>query len=81
MIGENWIIDNASIIGPNVSIGNNTKISQCSIKNSIVMDNCKINTKISISDSIIASNSDISLQNSDQIDKKFLLGEGTKISL
>ena len=41
----------------------------------------KINTKISISDSIIASNSDISLQNSDQIDKKFLLGEGTKISL
>ena len=81
MIGENCIIDNASIIGPNVSIGNNTKISQCSIKNSIVMDNCKINTKISISDSIIASNSDISLQNSDQIDKKFLLGEGTKISL
>ena len=81
IIGENCIIDNASIIGPNVSIGDNTKISQCSIKNSIVMNNCKIDTRIYISDSIIASNSNISKQNSDGTNKKFLLGEGTKISL
>jgi len=80
-IGENCVIEGSSIIGPNVSIGNNTKISNCKITNSIVMNNCKIETTISISESIISSNSEISLQNLDQNNKKFLLGEGTKISL
>jgi|TARA_B100001540_G_scaffold305820_1_gene317221 glucose-1-phosphate thymidylyltransferase len=81
IIGENCILDGKSVIGPNVSIGNNTQITDCKIKNSIVMNNCQINTKISITDSIIASNSNISLQIDNKNDKKFLLGEGTKLSL
>jgi len=49
------------------------------IENSIVMENCKINSSAEIKNSIIANNSDIK---DDEGDKKiFLLGEGSKVSL
>ena len=81
IIGNNCIIAKNSVIGPNVSIGNNSKISNCNIENSIVMGNCILDAEISISESIIAQNSQISSEDSISESKKFLLGEGTKISL
>jgi len=81
IIGENCTIDDSAIIGPNVSIGDNSKISKCTLIDSIVMSHCNIDTRISIKDSIIASNSEIFSQKEKNSEKKFLLGEGTKISI
>ena len=68
------------IIGPNVTIGNECIISKVKIKDSIIMNNCKISLRTNIVNSIIASNSELgSKQESD--DETFLLGEGTKIFL
>ena len=79
-IGDNCHISSGSSIGPNVSIGDNSVISVSSIENSIIMQNCKIDTVTEIKNSIIASNSEIkgSATNNEKI---FLLGEGSKISL
>ena len=80
IIGENCIIGPNVILGPNVSIGDNSKLSDCDIQNSIVMKNCSIDSYMKIRNSILASNSKISIDK--QNDKKvFLLGEGTVISL
>ena len=79
IIGENCHISSGSSIGPNVSVGDNTTISVSSIENSIIMENCKINSVTEIKNSIIANNSEIE----DEVgtEKVFLLGEGSKISL
>ena len=80
IIGENCIIGPNVILGPNVSIGDNSKLSDCDIQNSIVMKNCGIDSHMKIKNSILASNSKISIDK--QNDRKvFLLGEGTVISL
>ena len=80
IIGENCIIGSNVILGPNVSIGDNSKLSDCDIQNSIVMKNCGIDSHMKIKNSILASNSKISIDK--QNDRKvFLLGEGTVISL
>jgi len=76
IVGENCIIENAEI-GPNISLGNNSKISDCKIKNSIIMENTEIKCNYNIVNSIISSNSKI-LSSVDK-DKILLLGEGTKI--
>jgi glucose-1-phosphate thymidylyltransferase len=80
IIGENCLIE-SGIIGPNVSIGNNSQIAKCNLNNSIIMENCEIKVESSIDNSIISKNSKI-LQKQN-IDSKniFLLGEGTKIYL
>ena len=79
VIGDNCHISSGSSIGPNVSVGNNTTVAISNIENSIVMENCKINSSAEIKNSIIANNSDIK---DDEGDKKiFLLGEGSKVSL
>ena len=76
IIGENCIVENVHI-GPNTSIGDNSKITQSDIENSIIMSDCVINTPIKIRNSIISSNSKI--QNNSQDEKIFLLGEGSQI--
>ncbi|WP_042683765.1 glucose-1-phosphate thymidylyltransferase [Candidatus Nitrosotenuis chungbukensis] len=79
IIGKGCVIDAASI-GPNISIGDNSKLSKCSIENSIIMSGCNIDGDFKIKNSIIAFNSEITM--TDNTDSKiFLLGEGTKISL
>ena len=79
VIGDNCHISSGSSIGPNVSVGNNTTVAISNIENSIVMENCKINSSAEIKNSIIANNSDIK---DDEGDKKiFLLGECSKVSL
>ena len=81
IIGKNCVIENGVKIGPNTSIGDNSIIKECNIENSIIMSNCKIDSDIKIRDSIIAHNSSIKSENKLNNEKKFLLGEGTKISL
>ena len=85
IIGDNCKIKSGSHIGPNVSIGQNSEISNCNMKNSIVMKNCKINLTGKITHSIIADNSEImeNLKNAidNLVERTFLLGEGSKISL
>ena len=79
IIGKNCHISSDSSIGPNVSVGDNTIISKSSIENSIIMENCKINSAAKIKNSIIANNSEI--KDDEGIEKIFLLGEGSKVSL
>ena len=80
IIGKNCIIDNGAQVGPNISLGDNSKISQCNIKNSIIMENTEIDCKENIQNSIIASNSKITYSEN-STEKRLLLGEGTKITL
>ena len=79
VIGKNCHISSDSSIGPNVSVGDNTIISKSSIENSIIMENCKINSAAKIKNSIIANNSEI--KDEEGVEKIFLLGEGSKVSL
>ena len=80
LIGKNCNIENNSVIGPNVAIGDNCTIS-CNIKNSIVMSNCTIHSKNNIEKSIIAYNCKILPKNESNKFDKFLLGEGTILTL
>lgn len=79
IIGKNCIIEGNSIIGENTSIGDNSNLKNCKISNSIIMSDCIINGKLDIKNSIIASNSKINKE--EKGEKKFILGEGTQISL
>ena len=77
IIGKNCKIGPSARIGPNVSIGNCCLLKNCGIENSIVMDDCTINSKISLSNSIIAQGSEIE----DNPKKQFLLGERSQIRI
>ena len=79
IIGDNCIIKSSTIIGPNVSIGKNSHLENCNIKNSIVMDDCVICASIKVIDSIIADGTEI--KNNDSNESVYLLGERSKITL
>ncbi|MGI0102683.1 MAG: glucose-1-phosphate thymidylyltransferase [Nitrosotalea sp.] len=80
IIGDNCNVGPAVRIGPHVSIGNNCSLKYCDVENSILMDDCSIDTKIHISDSIIAHGSQIT--NNHQAKKhQFLLGERSQVKL
>ncbi|TRZ70980.1 MAG: glucose-1-phosphate thymidylyltransferase [Nitrosopumilaceae archaeon] len=79
IIGENCIISGTTYIGPNTSIGNNSKLNNCTIDNSIIMDGCYIDGKISIANSIISHNSKIT--SNKQKKTILMLGEDTTIIL
>ena len=71
IIGDNCKIYGNSLIGPNVSVGDNSDISVSAIENSIIMDNCKIDSRIKIKNSIVASNSEIKENSSDEDKNKY----------
>ena len=79
IIGKNCIIDGATI-GSHTSIGDNSIISNCNLQDSIIMSDCKITGDIKIKNSIISYNASI-ISNPINIEKTFLLGEGTKLIL
>lgn len=80
IIAENCKIGPSTKIGPYVSIGKNSVVENSTIENSIIMEDCKISSKIHIYDSIIASGS--VLQNSSEPQKhQFMLGERSQIKL
>lgn len=80
IIGENCQIEKGVKIGPNTSIGDNSIIKQGDIENSIIMDNCEIDSNIKIRNSIIAFYSKILTKRVND-EKTFLLGEGSQISV
>ena len=80
VIGENCMIGPAARIGPYVSIGNNSSIKDSEIENSILMNDCKIDAKIHIKDSIIAHGSQIG-DNPQPKRYQFLLGERSQVRL
>lgn len=80
IVGKNCVIDSDTHIGPNTSIGDNSRLSKCDIESSIIMSGCNIDGNFKIRNSIIAFNSEI-VRNDKDDSKVFLLGEGTKISL
>lgn len=79
IIGDNCTVGPAARIGPYVSVGNNSVLKYCDVENSILMDDCIIDTKIHISDSIIAHGSEITNHPSKK--HQFLLGERSQIKL
>jgi len=80
IIGENCVIGPSARIGPYVSMGDNSKIKNCDIENSILMENTTITSKIHIKDSIIANGSKIE-DNEEPKKHQFLLGERSQIKL
>ena len=80
IIGENCEIGPSARIGPHVSIGDNSKIKNCDIENSILMENTSISSKIHIKDSIIATGSKIE-DNKEPKKHQFLLGERSQVKL
>ena len=81
IIGKNCKIGSNVRLGPYVSIGDNCTLENCSIENSIIMQNCKIDAKeVNLSSSIISHSSQI---DGGIILKKsgFLLGERTHLKI
>ncbi len=81
IIGKNTTIEPDVYVGPYTSIGDNCTIQKGEMENSIIMDNCTINIKDRITDSIIAPHSKIISSNTMPHGKKFILGERTYIEL
>ncbi len=80
IIGESCVIGPSARIGPYVSIGDNSKIKNCDIENSIIMESTEISSKIHIKDSIIATGSKIE-DNKEPKRHQFLLGERSQVKL
>ena len=80
IIGKNCSIGPKTKLGPNVSVGDNCNLNGCEIRDSIIMTDCTIHSKIDLSNSIIAHGSEI--EESD-IPKKhqFLLGERSQLKI
>ena len=84
IIGENSYIGSLVRVGPFTSIGNNVNIKQADIENSIIMDNCIIDTPTRIINSIIGNDSQITTMSPNSSPHKgnvFLLGERSQVWL
>jgi glucose-1-phosphate thymidylyltransferase len=80
IIGQNCQIDAGVYIGPFTSIGNNVQIKQGEVENSILMDNCVINVRERIVDSIIGNNSVLDINKVPNKGMKFVLGDNSFLS-
>ena len=80
IIGKNCKIEHGVRLGPYVSIGDGCTLENCSVENSIIMENCRIDAQVNLVSSIIAQSSQI---DGNAISKKsqFLLGERTHLKL
>ena len=80
IIGKNCKIGPAVRIGKYVSIGDNCIIKNCNIENSIIMSDCKINSRLDLQSSIISHGSEI--EDNDTPKKyEFLLGERSHLKI
>jgi glucose-1-phosphate thymidylyltransferase len=70
VIGQNTIIEPNVYIGPYTSIGNNCTIKKGEIENSIIMDNCTVDVKERITDSIVGPYSELTTNKSKPHGKK-----------
>jgi glucose-1-phosphate thymidylyltransferase len=77
-IAEHCQIKNSSI-GPYASIGKGTTIDSSIIEDSVIMENCRIDSVNRLSDSIIGTGSEIIKQTSCLEPVTLLVGENTRI--
>ncbi len=81
IIGDGCAIDNAKI-GPFTSIGKNSRIEQCSIANSIVLDRCVIrNIARPIESSIIGFDSEIIQSAITSSAHRFMIGDQSRLEI
>ena len=80
IIGENCHVGPSARLGPYVSIGDNSVLKNCDIENSIVMDECKITSKVHVTDSIIAHGCEVT-DNLQPKRHQFLLGERSQVKI
>jgi glucose-1-phosphate thymidylyltransferase len=80
MIGDDCEIGPNVRLGPNTSIGNKVVLKKCEIRNSIILDDCKIEGEISLVNSIIAQNCEI-IKDKKLQKNQLLLGEFSKLKL
>lgn len=81
VIGENSSVTN-STIGPFLSIGDNVFIENSSVKNSIIMEECRIvNVNTPINDSILGKGVAIEGKGPDSSDHSFIVGDRSNIAL
>jgi len=78
IIGVNCEIGPNAHIGPSVSVGNNVKIKNTTIQNSVIMEQCQIETDKHISDSLIGKNVKIKEKKQDY---GLILGDHSEVSL
>jgi len=78
IIGENCKLENCSI-GPNVTIGAGSEIRNARIDNSIILGNAIIDCPISITDSLIGKNVNLTKEPEDKKKHKMILGDKTII--
>ena len=81
VIGKNTTIKPNVHVGSYTSIGNKVTIKRGEIENSIIMDNCYIDTKERITDSLIAPYSKIISNNNKPRARRFILGERSHVEL
>ncbi len=80
-IGRNSVIGPNTYVGPYTSIGNNCKLIDVEIENSVVMDNVVLEGGIRLFDSIIGSSTTISRGKGRPRGLRMILGENTRIIL
>ena len=78
VIGEDCVLEEDARIGPMVSIGDRARIRGATISDSVILENCEVETKATIFSSIISRNSKI--QGSSAA-LSILLGENSRLSL
>jgi glucose-1-phosphate thymidylyltransferase len=81
IIGENTVIEERVYVGPYTSIGNNVAITRGEIENSIVMDDCQIDTNEKITDSLIGPHSRINTNLRGPRGYRFIVGESSRITI
>jgi len=81
IIGENTTIEGQVYIGPYTSIGNNVEIKRGEIENSIIMNNCYIDIREKITDSLIGPYSTLTTNQSGPRGRKFIIGESSVVNL
>jgi len=79
IIGENCNIENA-YVGPFTSIGDNCKIFDAEIDESVILDNCIIQNSGHIVDSLIGRNVKILKKNDFPKGKRFVIGDHSEVS-
>jgi glucose-1-phosphate thymidylyltransferase len=81
IIGKNCVIGPNTYIGPYTSIGNNVKIINSEIGRSIVFDNCCIDSRKRIIDSLIGQNCKITSAKSLPDGYKVVIGDGSIVEI
>lgn len=82
IIGKNCRIGPRSYVGPYSSVGDNSTIRGAEIENIIVMDDCRIECKTRIVDSLIGRSTQITdSANTQPLGSRFIVGENTVISV